>query len=96
MNAAGLSRANAVIDVTTSSRENSFKGAAAQLPVEKLSDEEREKYLLEWTTARCGDDGVAFTFDEGWDMIKRFGLDVLNEMMKQFLSKDDLNNRKER
>jgi hypothetical protein len=91
-----LSRNGAEIEVAVGSKGVAFKGSTFQIPAEKLSDEEREKYLLEWTTARCGDDGVSFTFDEGWDMIKRFCLDALNEMMKQFLSKDDLNNRKER
>ena len=66
------------------------------IAVEAMDEFDREKYLLNWTTERCGEDGVTFTFDEGWDMIKRFGLDVLSDMLKHFLRNDEGSDRKER
>lgn len=66
------------------------------LATEGLSDQEREQVLLQWITARCGDDGAVFTFDEGWEVIEMFGLRVLSEMLKDFLFSTDVRERKDR
>lgn len=51
----------------------------------QLEDAEREKKLLEWTTARCMDPGGTIAFAEGWKIIKENGLDVLSAMLRKFL-----------
>lgn len=66
------------------------------LAIDRMNDGDRERCLLQWTTARCGDDGAAFTFDEGWEVITKFGLNVLSEMLKDFLLNSDGGERKDR
>ena len=73
-----------------------WKGNIIDVNVESMSDNDREAFLLQWTTERCGEDGTAFTFDEGWDMIRRFGLNVLSDMLKDFLLNTSGINKKER
>jgi len=43
---------------------------------------EREKQLLEWTTQKCRD-GTIIQFDEGWDVILEYGIDVLRQILRQ-------------
>lgn len=76
--------------------KDSASGVLLYASAQGISDADREKYLLEWTTARCGEEGAAFTFEEGWSMIKSFGLDVLSDMMTRFLLNEDGKERKER
>lgn len=62
-----------------------------------MDEQEREKQLLDWTTEKCSDEnGDGLDFEEGWSMIKRHGLDVLNEMLKVFLLNKDNSGRRER
>jgi hypothetical protein len=63
---------------------------------EGISDADRERFLLQWTTARCGDDGALFSFDEGWEVIVKFGLNVLSEMLREFLLCTNGREKKER
>jgi len=62
-----------------------------------MDELEREKQLLDWTTEKCSDENEGgLDFEEGWNMIKRHGLDVLNEMLKEFLLNKDGSGRRER
>lgn len=62
-----------------------------------MDESEREKQLLDWTTEKCSDENEGgLDFEEGWSMIKRHGLDVLNEMLKIFLLNKDGSGRRER
>ena len=59
-----------------------------------VSDQEREQILLAWTTERCNDDSIEF--EDGWMMIKEYGLNVMNAMLRKFLLNRDGKERKER
>lgn len=62
-----------------------------------MNDTDREKFLLDWTTAKCTDDCIEpLDFEEGWKMVKLYGLDVLSEMLKNFLLNKDGKGREER
>jgi len=62
-----------------------------------MEDFEREKLLLDWTMDKCSDENSdSLDFEEGWSMIKLHGLDVLNEMLKNFLLNKDGKERRDR
>lgn len=62
-----------------------------------MNDADREAYLLAWTTEKCDVDGESsLTFEEGWNMIKLYGLKVLSDMLQSFLLNKDTEQRKER
>lgn len=62
-----------------------------------LGEIDREKYLLAWTTEKCDPDkDITLDFEDGWNMIKLHGLQVLSDMLQSFLLNKDGEERKER